>query len=107
MREVQVLWVSLISVVAYPTVLCNPWHVPFPQQASRSELIPSQAQLSSQLGLLHVRFSLVRVQSGKARYYRENQQQSAQPTYGPGWKFIPGNISERRALSSLYKSPQV
>ena len=33
----------------------KPWQVPFPKQASRSELIPSQAQLSTQLGLLHVR----------------------------------------------------
>ena len=39
-----------------PTVLWNPWQVPFLQRASRSELIPSQAQLSSQLGLVHVRF---------------------------------------------------
>ena len=45
----------LISIVADPTVLWNPWQVPFPQQASRSELIPSQAQLTSQLGLFHVR----------------------------------------------------
>ena len=46
----------LISVVADPTVLWNPWQVSFPQQASRSELIPNQAQLSSQLGLFHVHF---------------------------------------------------
>ena len=46
----------LISVVADPTVLWNSWQVPFPQQASRSELIPSQAQLSSQLSLFHVHF---------------------------------------------------
>ena len=48
--------------------------------------------------------SLVRVQSEKARCHRANQQQSAQPTYDVGWKFIPGNISERRGLSSFYKS---
>ena len=46
----------LISVLADPTVLWNPWQIPFPQQASSSELIPSLAQLSSQIGLLHVRF---------------------------------------------------
>ena len=63
----------LISVVADPTVLWNPWQVPFPQQASRSELIPSQVQLSSQLGLFHVCFPQLEfraektVVTGKAR----------------------------------------
>ena len=46
----------LISVVADPTVLWDPWQVSFPQQATLSELIPSQVQLSSQLGLFLVHF---------------------------------------------------
>ena len=39
--------------------------VPFPQQASRSELIPSQAHLSSQLGHLRVRWPQVEFKTKK------------------------------------------
>ena len=55
----------LISVVADPTVLWNPWLVPFPQQASRSELFPSQVQLFSQLDLFNVRFPQVEFRAEK------------------------------------------
>ena len=38
---------------------------PFPQQASRSELIPSKTQLSSHLGLLYVHFPRVEFRAEK------------------------------------------
>ena len=55
----------LISVVADPTALWNPWQVPLPQQASRSELIPKSSAVVQPVRPLVRSFPPVRVQSGQ------------------------------------------